>query len=157
MKLNTILIYILCIGLSLGAGALGSIGMVGQVTGWYTTLTLPSWNPPSWVFGPVWTLLYILMGTAAALVWTRSKKLGRITALWFFFAHLVVNALWSVVFFGLHEIGAALLVIAILWALVFTLVFWFKKYNHLSAWLLVPYLLWVTYASTLNLGILLLN
>lgn len=157
MKLTTILIYVLCIGASFAAGAIGSLFTLDQIPTWYASLTKPSWNPPNWVFGPVWNTLYLLMGIAAALVWTQSKKPTRFAALWLFFAHLVVNALWSITFFALHEIGLALVVIGILWMLIITLIVWFKRYSRWAAWLLVPYLLWVTYASALNLGILLLN
>ena len=141
--------------LSLAAGALGSLSM-GDGLSWYQTLTLPSWTPPSWVFGPVWTTLYVLMGSAAYLV-SRSEKPGRVFVLWFFVAHLVVNALWSITFFGLHEILLSTLVIVLLLFLIILLVAVFFRYSRTAGYLLLPYLLWVSYATTLNLGILFLN
>ncbi len=157
MNIKTILIYVVCIGASLLAGIVGSLFTLDQIPGWYAQLVKPSWNPPSWVFGPVWNTLYVLMGIAAARVWTSSKKPTRFAALWLFFAHLVVNALWSVVFFGLHEIALALAIIILMWVLILITVVWFKRYSRAASWLLVPYLLWVSYAFTLNLGILVLN
>lgn len=157
MKLSTILIYVFCIAASLLAGIVGSLFTIEQIPTWYAGLVKPSWTPPEWVFGPVWNVLYVLMGTSAAIVWTRGRGAGRYLALWFFFAHLFVNTLWSIVFFGMQEVGAALVIIGILWVCIVSMIFWFKKYSVLAAWLLVPYLLWVTYASSLNAGILFLN
>jgi tryptophan-rich sensory protein len=144
------------IALSLAAGAIGSLATAGNVEGWYATLAKPAWNPPNWVFAPVWTTLYVLMGIAAFLV-SRSGKPTRFLALWFFVLHLAVNAFWSIAFFGMHEILLALFVIGFLWLLVALLIGWFSRHSRAAAWLLAPYLAWVSFASTLNLAILLLN
>jgi translocator protein len=138
------------------AGAIGSAFTVQSVTTWYRTLVLPSWTPPAAVFGPVWTVLYLLMGIAAYLAW-RSGKPTRKTTLIIFSAQLVLNALWSVVFFGLRATGLGLFVIVGLWALIAWLIVRYERESRAAAWLFTPYLLWVTYAATLNLGIVLLN
>jgi benzodiazapine receptor len=142
--------------ISLAAGFIGSFFTMDQIPTWYQSLTLPSWTPPNWVFGPVWTLLYVLMGTSAYLV-SRSKKLGKSFALWLFLAHLVVNLFWSIAFFGMQEILLGLFVILLLLFLILVLMKLFSRYSRTAVWLLVPYLLWVSYATSLNLGILLLN
>lgn len=156
MKAGSLLALAGFVLVSLAAGFLGSFFTMDQITTWYATLTKPSWTPPNWVFGPVWTTLYALMGVAAYLV-SRSKKLGKTLVLWLFFAHLIVNALWSIVFFGLHELELALGIIVLLWALIVLLMRLYWRYSHVATYLMIPYLLWVSYATTLNLGIIFLN
>ena len=148
--------YVLCIGASLGVGALSALFTTESIPTWYAALVHPFWTPPNWVFAPVWTLLYILMGVAAALVW-RSQKKRRDDALLFFFAHLLVNRAWSIVFFGLQDPTSALIIIKLLWLLIVVLMLVFWKFSRTATYLLIPYLVWVTYASTLNLGIVFLN
>ena len=109
--------FVFFIALSLAAGAIGSVFTIDQINSWYASLVKPSWTPPGAVFGPIWNILYVLMGSAAALVWTKGK-FGRFFAIWVFVAHLVVNALWSIVFFALHEVLLALLIIALLWVMI---------------------------------------
>lgn len=156
MKAGSILALAGFVLVSLAAGFFGSFFTMDQITTWYATLTKPSWTPPNWVFGPVWTTLYVLMGVAAYLV-SRSKKLGKTLVLWLFFAHLIVNALWSIVFFGLHELELALGIIVLLWALIVLLMRLYWRYSRVATYLMIPYLLWVSYATTLNLGIIFLN
>lgn len=156
MRIGSFLALAFFILISLAAGFIGSAFTMSQVDTWYLTLQKPSWNPPSWVFGPVWTTLYVLMGVSAYLV-SRSKKLGKSFAIWFFLAHLVVNTLWSIVFFGLHELLLSVLVIALLLALVLILMRLFWRHSKAATWLLAPYLLWVTFATVLNTTILVLN
>ena len=140
------------------AGIIGSIFTVSAITGWYATLTKPNLNPPSWVFGPVWTTLYALMGIAAFLVW--NKGLGRKdvrTALAVFGLQLVLNASWSIVFFGLQSPGWALVSIVTMWlAIVWTTIL-FYRISKPAMWLLVPYILWVSFAAYLNYSIYVLN
>lgn len=138
------------------AGAIGGFFTTPAIDTWYAFLTKPEWTPPSWVFGPVWTTLYFLMGLAAFLVW-RAKKEGREFAVNIFFVHLVLNALWSVVFFGLRMPLYGLTIIVMLWLMIVWLVVLFYPQSRAAAWLLVPYLFWVTYATTLNVGIVMLN
>lgn len=126
---------------------------------WYDSLNRPVWTPPSWVFGPVWTLLYLLMGIAAWRVWARHGLGHRSTrlALGLFLVHLILNAAWTWIFFGLHMLTAAAAEIVVLWAMILVLVVLFWKRDRPAGALLVPYLLWVTYAVTLSIGFAIMN
>ncbi len=156
MRVGSFVALVFFVGVSLLAGAIGSFSTMESITGWYTTIVHPSWTPPNYVFGPVWTTLYVLMGVAAFLVW-RSKKLGKSFVLWLFLAHLVVNAFWTIAFFGMHELLLAVLVILLLLALIVTLMRLFWRYSHTATYFMVPYLLWVLYATSLSIGFLVLN
>lgn len=156
LKQREWLVAALCFTAPFVAAAIGGLFTASNIASWYDLLVQPSWTPPSWVFGPVWTVLYLLMGIAAFLVW-RTGKSERNFAISIFFAHLVVNALWSVTFFGLHATKTALFIIVVLWLMIVWLMVLFARQSRVAAWLLAPYLLWVTYAATLNLGIVLLN
>ena len=126
---------------------------------WYDALTSPAWTPPSWVFGPVWTLLYLLMGIAAWRVWVRHDLGDRSTrpALALFLVHLIFNAAWTWLFFGLHMLTAAAVEIVVLLAMILALVVLFWRRDRIAGALLLPYLLWVTYAVTLSIGFAVLN
>jgi len=139
------------------AAAIGSWFTAGSVKSWYPTLLKPNGTPPAWVFGPVWTTLYLLMGTAAWLVW-RQRPVADVTpALALFFAQLALNATWSFVFFGLRRPGMALLeILALLAAIIATLTS-FASLSRLAFWLMAPYVAWVSYATFLNFGIWRLN
>ena len=152
---------ILSIGLCLGAGVLGSIFTTqappaGGLT-WYTTLNKPFFSPPNWVFGPVWTVLYILMGVALYLVISDKGKVIREKAIQIFAIQLVLNVAWSVIFFGFQNPVLALVDIAALWIAIFLTIKSFSKINKLAGNLLIPYLLWVSFATILNLSIVILN
>lgn len=121
---------------------------------WYSSLTLSPYNPPSWVFGPVWTTLYVFMSVAIWKVWT---KFYETKILIIYFIHILFNASWSVVFFGFHEILLSLINLIIILAMVIYLTIIFKSRNNLSFLLMVPYLLWSSYALFLNASILILN
>ena len=121
---------------------------------WYSSLTLSPYNPPSWVFGPVWTTLYVFMSVAIWKVWT---KLYETKILIIYFIHILFNASWSVVFFGFHEILLSLINLIIILAMVIYLTIIFKSRDNLSFLLMVPYLLWSSYALFLNASILILN
>jgi tryptophan-rich sensory protein len=148
--------YTICIGASLLIGFVSSFATMSQITTWYAGLVHPWWTPPNFVFGPVWTVLYVLMGCAAALVW-QSDRRGKLWALALFFLHLLVNAAWTLVFFGLEDPVSALLIIKSLWLLIVAMILVFWHYSHKAVYLLLPYVLWVTYAASLNFGIILLN
>ncbi|CAN5173218.1 TspO/MBR family protein [soil metagenome] len=135
-----------------GAGIIGSFFTVNSVNTWYSTLNKPFFNPPSWLFGPVWTILYLMMGISLYLIWEKKK-----VDLKWFWIQLVLNSLWSILFFGLKNPGLAFLEIILLWGAIFLTIRGFWKYKRLSAYLLIPYLLWVTFATILNLSIVLLN
>lgn len=142
------------LALSFAAAAMGSFFMPGE---WYARLQKPAWNPPNWIFGPVWTALYTMMGIAAWLVWKRGGFNAQRTALSLFFLQLLFNALWSPSFFGLKSPALALADIIFLWLALLGTVIAFWKANRFSAALLVPYLVWVSFASALNFAIWRLN
>jgi tryptophan-rich sensory protein len=156
MRIGTILSFAFFVGVSLLAGFAGSFSTMDSITGWYATALKPSWTPPNWVFGPVWTTLYVLMGVAAFLV-SRSRRPGKLLVLWLFLAHLLVNAFWTIAFFGMHELLLAAIVILVLLGLIVALMRLFWGHSHAAAWLMLPYLLWVSYATTLSIGFLVLN
>tara|TARA_R110002167_G_scaffold24608_10_gene86283 strand:- start:836 stop:1309 length:474 start_codon:yes stop_codon:yes gene_type:complete len=132
-------------------GFLSSFATQSSVNGWYQQLNKPSFNPPNWVFAPVWTVLYIMMGIAAGIVWAKGLHHRWVkTALYHFGFQLLLNASWSIIFFGLHEPFLALLVILALLVLLILTIRWFKVVSDLAAYLLIPYLLWVCFATMLN-------
>ena len=144
--------------LCLSIGGLSGFITQAAIPTWYADLEKPFFTPPNWLFAPVWTILYCLIGIAAGLVWSKGSHHRWVkTALYHFGAQLIVNGLWSIVFFGLKSPGIALLVIGLLLYLVIKTIYWFKIVNRPSAYLLYPYLLWVSFASFLNLGIYYLN
>jgi translocator protein len=144
--------FIFCILITEGAGILGSIATFSSVKNWYLTdLIKPSFNPPSWLFGPVWTLLFFLMGIALYLVWTKKNNL------FWFWLQLFLNVLWSIFFFGLHSPLLAFYEIVFLWITILMTIIKFWSYNRKAGILLIPYLLWVSFASFLNFSIAVLN
>lgn len=137
---------------------IGSVFTISSIQGWYTTLNKPSFNPPNWIFGPVWTILFILMGMSLFLVWRKGLKSKKSkTALKIFFAQLGLNLLWSVLFFGAHSPTLAFIDIILLWIVILFTIVKFYKISKLSAYLLMPYLLWVSFATILNFFIVRLN
>ncbi len=146
------------IAICLLAGVIGSFFTVQNIPTWYTTLNKPFFNPPNWIFGPVWTILYILMGIALFLVLNKKEVKGeKGTAILFFGIQLFLNLLWSILFFGLKSPVAGLLEIGILWISIVFTIFLFYRISKLSALLLAPYLLWVSFATVLNYFIWRLN
>lgn len=145
------------IGITLVAAALGSTATASSVGTWYQDLIKPSWNPPRWIFGPVWTTLYLLMAIAAWRVWRHTEHPARRRALAWFFSQLALNTLWSFLFFGLRNPGLALAEIIVLWgAITMTgLIFW--RIDRPAAVLWAPYWAWVSFASVLNGAIWWLN
>ena len=140
------------------AGIIGSIFTTPSIPGWYAGIAKPSFNPPNWIFGPVWTLLYALMGLAAYLVYEKGLKRPEVKkALAVFAAQLLLNTLWSIVFFGAHMILGAAVVIVLLWALILATILLFSRISRAAAYLLVPYVLWVTFATVLNISLYVLN
>jgi benzodiazapine receptor len=139
------------------AAGLGSLATVDAIPTWYAALHKPSWNPPNRVFGPVWTLLYLMMAVAAWLVWRTAGWPAARPALAHFAVQLVLNVGWSVVFFGLHRPGWALVEIVALWGAILATLLLFRPINPLAALLLAPYLLWVSFASVLNFAVWRLN
>jgi benzodiazapine receptor len=136
--------------------AMGSLATASSVSTWYVTLAKPVWTPPAWVFAPVWTTLYAAMAVAAWLVWRRPDAL-RGSALVLFLVQLTLNGAWSWFFFGFRQIGLALLDIGALFVALAATTLVFRRVTSVAAWLMLPYLLWVTYAASLNAAIWRLN
>ena len=147
------LFVVICLAVS-GAGALFTSPSVRQ---WYPMLQKPSWTPPSWIFGPVWTVLYLMMAAAAWLVWSRRGSADIRGALVLFFIQLVLNAAWSPLFFGLRNPLAGLLDIVPLWAFIAATLMAFWKIFPAAGALLVPYWLWVSFATALNFALWRMN
>lgn len=143
--------YFLAILISQSAGIIGSIFTSKSVSTWYATLQKPVFSPPNWIFGPVWIVLYTLMGVSSYLIWQErsNHKFAKIALIIFGF-HLVLNALWSIIFFGFKNPGMAMLEISALLVFIIIIIVLFYKINPRAAYLLIPYLAWVSFASVLN-------
>ncbi len=164
MKINNFSKLIIAIAISELAGIIGSVFTTPSIPTWYATLVKPALNPPNWVFGPVWTTLFALMGISAFLVWSSyaratdgQRKRAVKVALVLFGVQLVLNTLWSIIFFGLHSPFWAFIEIIILWLAILTTIIAFSRISKPAAWLLAPYILWVSFASYLNCSIWMLN
>jgi benzodiazapine receptor len=144
-------------GICFTVAASGSLFTASSVKTWYPGLLKPGGTPPPWVFAPVWSLLYILMAVAAWLVWRQRSHENVRLALALFMVQLILNGLWSVIFFGLRRPGAALVEIIVLLAAIAMTAMQFAEFSHLAFWLMTPYGAWVLYASYLNFGIWRLN
>lgn len=143
---------------SFAAGAIGSLATFANVRTWYPLLHKPSWNPPSWIFGPVWTVLYVLMAVAIWRAWRASSSDAvRSRLVIGYFGQLALNAGWSIIFFGLKQPAWAFIDIIALWALLVALQIDIRRADQLAGWLWLPYLLWVSFATALNFAIVWLN
>ncbi|HAO46039.1 MAG TPA: tryptophan-rich sensory protein [Ferruginibacter sp.] len=132
-------------------GAFAGFFTSSGVNGWYATASKPWFNPPNWIFAPVWTALYILMGIALYLVWKSGADIRlKQTAIILFAVQLTLNFFWSFIFFKLQLTGWAFAEIILMWIMIFITILWFGKISSLAAWLLVPYISWVSFASVLN-------
>ncbi len=157
LKLNNAGKLVISLALPFLAGAIGSLATFSNIPTWYAELAKPVLSPPNWVFGPVWTTLYLLMGISLYLVWTAKYKKSKQLALTFFGVQLVLNTLWSLVFFGMHWLwGGALVILPLLATIVLT-VRSFLPISRYAAYLLVPYVLWVGFATVLNVATALIN
>ncbi len=152
--MKKILKFLFTVLLCEGAGIIGSFFTTPAIDSWYTTLAKPSFNPPNWIFALVWTALFFLMGVALYLVFQEKSKGKNIqTALLVFFGQLALNVLWSVLFFGMHNPFLAFVEIIVLWFGILMTIFYFAKISKTAAWLLAPYILWVSFAGYLNYSI----
>ena len=140
--------------LCFGAAAMGGLFMPGE---WYAGLKKPAWNPPGWIFGPVWTILYTMMAVAAWLVWRRGGFVAQRRPLTLFLLQLALNAAWSPLFFGSHRPGLAFAEIVLLWLAIAATLLAFRFTSRAAAWLLAPYLAWVGFAAVLNFTLWRLN
>ncbi|MCC7552480.1 tryptophan-rich sensory protein [Candidatus Micrarchaeota archaeon] len=158
MKLKNAGILIGFIILCLLAGIIGSIFTTQNIPTWYESINKPSFNPPNWVFGPVWTILYVLMGISAYLIYSKGIKKKEVKlALIIFGIQLVLNTLWSILFFGLTSPLFGLICIIFLWLFIVLIMKLFYKLDKKAAYLLIPYILWVSFATILNYYIFILN
>jgi tryptophan-rich sensory protein len=181
MKLNSIkfddaIKLLVSIIICLLAGVLGSFFTAPAIESWYSGLNKPVFNPPNWIFGPVWTVLYVLMGVSFFLVWENNFKvknkacklgvwlekklntpLNRKIIISIFFIQLFLNIFWSVVFFGMQNIGLAFAVILLLWLAILSTASIFYRVSRISAYLFIPYLAWVSFAGILNFAIWIIN
>ncbi len=147
----------LCIAICEAAGIAGSIFTANAIPTWYKDLIKPDFAPPNWLFGPVWTFLYACMGITLSSIWKYKHGDERTKSLVFFIAQLVVNVAWSIVFFGMRNISLGLYVILSMWGLIVMTIWYTRKIDKEAAYLLVPYLMWVTFASLINYELYLLN
>jgi translocator protein len=158
MQLNKTQKILISVVTCLGIGFLSGQITKGAIKDWYPMITKPFFNPPNWVFAPVWTLLFVMMGISVALVWNKIEENSLVkTALKYFVIQLVLNFLWSILFFGLHNTGLALIEIILLWLMIYETYKQFLKIDKLAAKLLIPYLCWVGFATILNASIWFLN
>ena len=149
---------IISIAVCEAAGIIGSVFTASSIKGWYAELARPEISPPNWVFGPAWTALYALMGISAFLIWKKGLDRKDVkVALGIFIFQLILNVLWSIIFFGLQSPGLAFVEIILLWLAILASIATFAKVSKPAAWLLAPYIAWVTFAAYLNYSIWQLN
>ena len=152
---NKILTFFLFLIVTFSASLIGSVTTLNFKEPWYSLLNKPAFNPPDWIFGPVWTTLYLMMTIA---IWffchTKNRDMNTV---YIYFIHLIFNTTWSIVFFVFHNIELALIVLILLIALIINLIFRFRRVKMISAYLMIPYLLWCSYALILNTSLIILN
>jgi len=146
-----------CILLTMSVGGLSGYATLDGVTGWYTTLHKPSFNPPNYLFGPVWSLLYLLMGVSLFLILKEEKSPARSKAIAAFTIQLVLNFFWSIIFFRFHAVGLALAEIVLMWLAIVWMIVTFYWVNKIASLIQIPYIAWVSFASVLNASIYFLN
>lgn len=158
MRSSKIVVTLLiCLLLPLLVGGISGYATASGIQSWYITLHKPSFNPPNYLFGPVWSFLYLLMGISLYIIWIKGKGKNRRKALRIFFIQLTLNFFWSFLFFKFNLVGVALLDILLIWISIVFMIISFSRVNKIAAYLQIPYLLWVTSATTLNAAIWFLN
>ena len=155
MLKNKFISFILFLIITYSASFIGGMATISFKEPWYSQLVKSNYNPPDWVFAPVWTTLYFMMILAICLYWHSKNR--EMNTIYIYFIHIVFNTTWSIVFFGLHQILLALVVLVILIILIFILILKFKRVNKASSYLMIPYLLWSCYALFLNFNLYILN
>lgn len=155
MLKNKLLTFILFLIVTFSASFIGGIVSIYYKDPWYSLLTKPSFNPPDWIFAPVWTTLYLMMTFSIWIFWHSKKK--EIQTVYIYFIHIVVNTTWTIVFFLLHDLVLAAFVLALLIIMIFGMIYRFKSVNLISVYLMIPYLLWCLYALVLNVSLINLN
>ena len=156
VKFNSIKL-ILAVSFTLVFGGLGGIVTSGEIANWYAGLHKPSFNPPNYLFGPVWSLLYLLMGISLYLIWKEPASSAKTKSIIIFFIQFALNFCWSFIFFKFHQTGIAFAEIILMWIFILLTIISFSKLSKTAAWLLVPYIAWVSFASLLNCSIWQLN
>jgi tryptophan-rich sensory protein len=158
MKKQSVLSFLYALVLCFAAAALGSVFTMPAIATWYATITKPVFSPPNWIFGPVWTVLYICMAIALWFVWNiKTKKKEKAAGVKYFYVQLALNSLWSILFFGLHNPSLAVAEIIVLWIMIYLTIRNFFAVSQKAGWLLIPYLVWVSFATVLNFSVALLN
>ena len=155
MLKNKILSFILFFLVTFSASFIGGLASINLKEPWYSQLIKSNYNPPDWVFAPVWTTLYLMMTFAIWFYWHSKRR--DMNTIYIYFIHIVFNTTWSIVFFGLHQIFLAMIVLMILIILIIILILKFKRVNYVSSYLMIPYLLWSCYALFLNFNLYILN
>jgi tryptophan-rich sensory protein len=155
MLKNKIVTFILFLSITFSASLIGGLATINFKEPWYSLLNKPVFNPPDWIFAPVWTTLYLMMTVAVWIFWHTKNK--NINTIYIYFIHLIFNTTWSVVFFVFHNMVLALIVLIILIALIINLILRFKRVNMFSVYLMIPYLLWCCFALILNSSLLVIN
>ena len=155
MLKNKFLSFILFFVITFSASFIGGLASISFKEPWYSQLVKSNYNPPDWIFAPVWTTLYLMMTLAIWFYWhTKNRDMNTV---YIYFIHIVFNTTWSIVFFGLHQIFFSLVILIILILLIITLIIRFKRVNFVSYYLMIPYLLWSCYALFLNFNLYILN
>ena len=155
MLKNKFISFFLFLVITYSASFIGGIATISFKEPWYSQLIKSNFNPPDWVFAPVWTTLYLMMTLAIWFYWHSKNR--EMNTVYIYFIHIVFNTTWSIVFFGLHQILLALIVLTILIILIIVLIIKFKRVNYVSSYLMIPYLLWSCYALFLNFNLYILN
>ena len=155
MLKNKFLSFILFFIITYSASFIGGFATVTFKEPWYSQLVKSNYNPPDWVFAPIWTTLYLMMTLAIWFYWHSKNR--DMSTIYVYFIHVVFNTTWSIVFFGLHQILLSLIVLLVLIFLIIVLILRYKRVNLVSYYLMIPYLLWTTYALFLNFNLLILN
>ena len=155
MLKNKFISFVLFFIVTYSASFIGGIATISFKEPWYSQLVKSNYNPPDWIFAPVWTTLYLMMTLAIWFYWHSKNR--EMNTIYIYFIHIVFNTTWSIVFFGLHQILLALIVLMILVALIIILILRFKRVNYVSSYLMIPYLLWCFFALVLNVSLLILN
>ena len=155
MLKNKFLSFLLFAIITYSSSLIGGLVTAGFKEPWYSLIIKPSFNPPSWIFAPVWTTLYLMMTIAIWFFWHSKNR--DMNTIYIYFIHIIFNTTWSIMFFGFHKIFYALLVLVALVFLIIILILRFKRVNMLSYYLMIPYLLWCCYALVLNFNLFLLN
>ena len=155
MLKNKLLTFILFLIVTFSASFIGGIVSIYYKDPWYSLLTKPSFNPPDWIFAPVWTTLYLMMTFSIWIFWHSKRK--EIQTVYIYFIHIVVNTTWTIVFFLLHNLVLAAVILALLIMMIIVMIYRFNSVNLISVYLMIPYLLWCLYALILNVSLINLN